>query len=122
MATAAHAAVWSYEQAKNVVSDTLDLRRDVLHVWLAAAIQVVVARFFRERLAHVGPLLIVVGLELANEVADFLYHTRGGPPVMGGLWNDIRRDFATTGMTALLLFLAARFIPHWLVGTGTRRR
>lgn len=69
-----------------------------LGFWLAAAL------IWRKPLASFKPLLVVVFLECANEVVDFL--AKGG-----WFWSDTLVDAAATWTWPLVLTLALRYVP-----------
>lgn len=69
-----------------------------LGFWLAAAL------IWRKPLASFKPMLVVVVLECANEVADYL--AKGG-----WFWSDTLVDAAATWTWPLVLTLALRFVP-----------
>ena len=99
------AIVESWEIFKDWLSAAVHLSHFQLHVTLGLALTVLIGRLLRKPLGSFLPLLIVLVLELANELSDFLrYHLANWP------WTprETLIDIAITMLPPLALVLAAR--------------
>ena len=94
-----------WEGAKTALSDGLGLSRDMLHVHGGLALFMALILLLRRPRGSVLPLLLVLGVEIANEAMDFArYHLSGWPWRPG----PTLRDVFDTLLWPTLLTLAAR--------------
>ena len=85
-----------------------NIHSDAFHVLFGVAIQFVGALILRRTLADWLPLALVVGLEIANEVSEFMVEVWATPAIQLG---ESAKDFALTLSVPILLFLVARYRP-----------
>ena len=96
-----------YDAIKTLLSETLGITKDALHVHIGLAIFVGVALVFRRSLASWLPWLALLAFELANEAMDILYWNGNGIGVDLG---DSPKDVVNTMFWPTIVFLAARWM------------
>ena len=100
---------------KEMISISLGVSQDSLHVIVGVGFQVLVALVFRLRLSQLVPWLVVLGFELANEWADLRLE----------FWPDRNvqvleslKDLSVTMLLPTALMLLVRFAPFLFVGAS----
>ena len=99
-------AVESWEAFKDWLSATVHLTHHQLHLVLGVLLLLAFGRLLRRPLGAWLPLLLVLGLELANEVSDFLRYWVAGWP---WLPEAALIDIALTIALPLVIVLVARW-------------
>jgi len=100
-----------FETLKTIVTETVGLSKDALHVHIGLAIYFVAVLLLGAAPTSPGPMIIVLGVELINEVTD-TFHLRHGT---WQVWNnDPVKDIVNTMIwpVAILVFFLVR--SWWL--------
>ena len=114
------AAVLDWEDFKTWLSATTHLSHHAIHLILGLALTFAFGRVLRRPLGSFLPLAIVLGLELVNEVFDFVRNLVPGWPLLPG---EAAVDIAITIGPPLLVILAARWnSAHFLRFRRRRQR
>lgn len=96
-----------YNDIKTLLSETLGITKDALHVHIGLAIFLGVALVFRRSLASWIPWLALLAFELANESMDILYWNGSG---IGFDLGDSPKDIVNTMFWPTVVLLVARWV------------
>lgn len=96
-----------YNDIKTLLSETVGITKDALHVHIGLAIFLGVALVFRRSLASWIPWLALLAFEVANETMDILYWDGTGIGVDVG---DSPKDIVNTMFWPTVVFLVARWV------------
>ena len=96
-----------YNDIKTLLSETVGITKDALHVHIGLAIFLGVALVFRRSLASWLPWLALLAFEVANETMDILYWSGTGIGIDLG---DSPKDIVNTMFWPTVVFLVARWM------------
>jgi hypothetical protein len=88
---------------------------DALHVILGVVIQLGAAALFRKSVDRLGPWLVVLAVELANELNDLLVEVWPDP---GMQYGEAVKDVVLTMLLPTIILVAARLTPQLLIAEG----
>nr|WP_295890031.1 hypothetical protein [uncultured Devosia sp.] len=103
-----------YNDIKTLLSETLGITKDALHVHIGLAIFLGVALVFRRSLASWIPWLALLAFELANESMDILYWNGSG---IGLDLGDSPKDIVNTMFWPTVVLLVARWVRRRAAGS-----
>ena len=102
-----------YAEIKLLAEAYLGLHKDALHVHAALALYFFAMFVFRQTHRSRVPWLFVLGVELANELADFAGHQwqiyRGGWEQLPFPWDDSAKDIWNTMLWPTVIVLLSRY-------------
>jgi hypothetical protein len=96
-----------YDAIKTLLSETLGITKDALHIHIGLAIFLGVALVFRRPLASWLPWLALLAFELANELMDVFYWNGRG---IGFDLGDSPKDVVNTMFWPTVVLLVARWV------------
>ena len=96
-----------WAQVKDALEAWTGLERDALHVYGAVGVHVVAALVSRRPLSHILPWLCVLGVEIANELADLFID----PIIEQWELEGAIHDLWNTMLIPTLILLLTRFAP-----------
>ena len=102
---------WS--QTKTFIEHMIGFSHDALHVMVGVCLQLLFAGLLRRSARSVGPWLMVLGLELANEWVDLQVEDW---PQHAMQWGESAKDVLLTMALPTLLLIVARYRPRLLSG------
>lgn len=100
--------------AKTFVEHMIGFSHDALHVLVGVCIQLLMAALLRVSLRHLGPWLVVIVLQLANEASDLWMEVW---PDHAMQWGESAKDVLLTMALPTLLLIVARIRPKLLAGS-----
>ena len=105
------AAHWN--DAKTFVEHMIGFSHDALHVLVGVCLQLLFAALFRMSARNIGPWLMVLALELANEWSDLYIEVW---PKHAMQWGESAKDVLLTMALPTLLLIVARCRPRLVSG------
>ena len=102
---------WS--QTKTFIEHMIGFSHDALHVMVGVCLQLLFAALFRLSARSIGPWLMVLALELANEWSDLYIEVW---PQHAMQWGEGAKDVLLTMALPTLLLIVARYRPKLLCG------
>jgi hypothetical protein len=103
-----------YDAIKTLLSETLGITKDALHIHIGLAIFLGVALVFRRSLASWLPWLVLLAFELANELMDVFYWNGRG---IGFDLGDSPKDVVNTMFWPTVVLLVARWLRRRATGS-----
>lgn len=101
-------------EAKAFAERSLGVSNDALHVILGVVLQLALAAIWRGSLSRIWPVVLILGVQLANEAVDLVTERW---PSLGEQLGESAKDIGLTMFLPILLLVLARFWPAVL---GTR--
>lgn len=94
------------------VEHSLGFSHDALHVLVGPCIQLLAGALLRRSIRNLGPWLVVLVLELANEWHDLTVEHWPNPALQ---WGESAKDVLLTMALPTLLMILARYAPGLFV-------
>ena len=105
------AAHWN--DAKTFIEHMIGFSHDALHVLVGVCLQLLFAALLRMSARSIGPWLMVLALEFANEWSDLYIEVW---PQHAMQWGESAKDVLLTMALPTLLLIVARYRPKLLCG------
>lgn len=102
-----------WNDAKTFIEHMIGFSHDALHVLVGVCLQLLFAALFRISARSIGPWLMVLALELANEWSDLYIEVW---PQHAMQWGESAKDVLLTMALPTLLLIVARYRPKLLCG------
>ena len=95
-----------HAELKIIIERYSGLERDALHIHLALLLYLIAMAVFRQSRRSRIPWLIVLGIEVANEIADLARHYRNDMPLR---WDESLKDLWNTMLWPTVLLFVGRY-------------